>query len=781
MAGPARTITPLPVRLGRTRPKSYSDMIIDRTDGEEHRLRGLVAKAFDGKLNNTGTLTLATGGATTTDIEDSRIGPTTLAVLVGLDQNGAASIPTISQSVLQPGTIRLTHAASALTRTIGFVLFGILVLGILAGASWAQSPSLIGIPQSSAPACGAGEYWLSVDSTETEWKKCANGTINDLDTGIGGTVTELDQSVGETDFRYDSTLEAYYYDTDGGGTRATDGTEPFLDTQIVEVPLDYATIQAAIDSNDIGKGSTANIGGTVRLGRGTYTQSFELGGIATTDYQNSIGVEGVGFAGWENGSSVAVCGATLLGDDSASNTVVKASGLIGWSLRNFCIDMNDAPTNDPIIGIHAGYVPTGGGDPVGILKHGEIANVNIQSGSSSSIGIKLGNDGPGSPGLASADAAFNTIRNYRAVDIGTALVVSGQQVVTNKVDGMECAQPKAAIGCVSVTEYGGEIVLEDLHMTPGIADQIGVNSHNSALGILTIRRANVEWDEDNGTMFKWQNPGAVSGIPRAVSIYDSRMQPQTAPTGNRYCIDFERVGVLNVVNSNIESGDATWTCSIRVRNPSATQPLFVNWIGNHTAFGNATSDIGFDRSTAGGKIIVTVVDQGRTIICEGAGSGITAGSAGCRVVDGSTILSADVTCALSASYCTIFTIPAALITASRALEIDGRLLVDADSTTVAPQFRVSSADTGYSGHCQWTANESTVATDPPSTDIVAIGTAPADTGGTTWFSTAAQIVRVQCALVADASPGDIVIEFQLETGTTPTQTVLRGSSYAMRQ
>lgn len=124
MAGPARTITTLPPRLGRTATKSYADLLASRTDGEEFRLRGIVAKAFDGKTNNTGTLTLATGGATTTDIDDQRIGPTTIAFLTAIDQNGAASIPTISQAVVQPGKIRLTHAASALTRTIGYALFG---------------------------------------------------------------------------------------------------------------------------------------------------------------------------------------------------------------------------------------------------------------------------------------------------------------------------------------------------------------------------------------------------------------------------------------------------------------------------------------------------------------------------------------------------------------------------------------------------------------------------------------------------------------------------------
>jgi len=125
MAGPARTATPIPLRIGRTQSRTYQEMLAGtRMDGEEGRLRGLIVKAFDGKLNNTNTLTLATGGATTTVISDPRIGVNTIAVLVGIDQNGAASLPTISQSVTAPGEITLTHAASGLTRTIGYALFG---------------------------------------------------------------------------------------------------------------------------------------------------------------------------------------------------------------------------------------------------------------------------------------------------------------------------------------------------------------------------------------------------------------------------------------------------------------------------------------------------------------------------------------------------------------------------------------------------------------------------------------------------------------------------------
>ncbi|MGH9811519.1 MAG: hypothetical protein ACRD4T_00135 [Candidatus Acidiferrales bacterium] len=130
-------------------------------------------------------------------------------------------------------------------------------------------------------------------------------------------------------------------------------------------------------------------------------------------------------------------------------------------------------------------------------------------------------------------------------------------------------------------------------------------------------------------------------------------------------------------------------------------------------------------------------------------------------------LASPVTCAVSASYCTIFSYTPG---ASKNIALRAFILVDSDSTTVAPQFRVSSADTGYVGNCLWTANAGAF-------DLIAIGTGPADTADTSWTTAAPQPVRVECALTSDASPGAILIEWQLETGTSPTQTVLAGSYY----
>lgn len=140
-------------------------------------------------------------------------------------------------------------------------------------------------------------------------------------------------------------------------------------------------------------------------------------------------------------------------------------------------------------------------------------------------------------------------------------------------------------------------------------------------------------------------------------------------------------------------------------------------------------------------------------------------------------LAADVTCAVSASYCTIWSITPA---ASQSVAIRAHILIVTGSTTVAPQFRVSSADTGYVGICTWTLyDKATATTTAPAYVNTAIAAAPADTASTAWPVTTITQVEVNCALQADASPGAILIEWQLETGTSPTQTVKAGSYYSM--
>ena len=167
---------------------------------------------------------------------------------------------------------------------------------------------------------------------------------------------------------------------------------------------------------------------------------------------------------------------------------------------------------------------------------------------------------------------------------------------------------------------------------------------------------------------------------------------------------------------------------------------------------------------AGGQFATGIAASGNLTCSTPAGGGYP-----------SATLANDVTCAVSASYCTVFSYTPG---ASKKIVLTAWLVVNSASTTVAPQFRVSSADTGYTGRCTWAAYSAAVATTTaPVYDNIAIGAAPADTADTAWGSTADQPVTVLCNLVSDASPGAILIEWQLETGTSPTQTIRAGSYY----
>lgn len=128
MAGPARTATPMPRRGGeRVRARTLDDLQSQRAQQGNLERDSLLSKAFDGKLNVCGTVALTNDGvSTTTDIDDPRIGPNTVAWLESLDAGAAAERggTTLYQAVNSPGKIRLTHSASATTRTFAFVLLG---------------------------------------------------------------------------------------------------------------------------------------------------------------------------------------------------------------------------------------------------------------------------------------------------------------------------------------------------------------------------------------------------------------------------------------------------------------------------------------------------------------------------------------------------------------------------------------------------------------------------------------------------------------------------------
>jgi hypothetical protein len=84
-------------------------------------VRGLM----DGKSNNTGSVTLATGGATTTTINDERIGYGSIIVFMPLASTSASILSSLYISNRTQGTATVTHPAN----TTANVLFGYVVVG----------------------------------------------------------------------------------------------------------------------------------------------------------------------------------------------------------------------------------------------------------------------------------------------------------------------------------------------------------------------------------------------------------------------------------------------------------------------------------------------------------------------------------------------------------------------------------------------------------------------------------------------------------------------------
>ena len=84
--------------------------------GSPREISEVVNNIMNGKTNNTGSVTLATGGATTTTITDARIGYDSKVILLATSQSGASQeFPYGSFSSTQDQTIASTTTAYAMT------------------------------------------------------------------------------------------------------------------------------------------------------------------------------------------------------------------------------------------------------------------------------------------------------------------------------------------------------------------------------------------------------------------------------------------------------------------------------------------------------------------------------------------------------------------------------------------------------------------------------------------------------------------------------------------
>jgi fibronectin type 3 domain-containing protein len=90
--------------------------------GDQRAVAEILNGVMDGKTNNTGTVTLATGGATTTTITDARIGASSVILLSPIADNSAISYYISSVS---NGSAVITHTANITSgKTYKYVVVG---------------------------------------------------------------------------------------------------------------------------------------------------------------------------------------------------------------------------------------------------------------------------------------------------------------------------------------------------------------------------------------------------------------------------------------------------------------------------------------------------------------------------------------------------------------------------------------------------------------------------------------------------------------------------------
>ena len=147
-----------------------------------------------------------------------------------------------------------------------------------------------------------------------------------------------------------------------------------------------------------------------------------------------------------------------------------------------------------------------------------------------------------------------------------------------------------------------------------------------------------------------------------------------------------------------------------------------------------------------------------------------------QAADSAARLAADVGVNVNATYLPVFSYTPG---ASLNINFVAHLSYIASANTIGMQVRVMSADTGYAGNCAFTTygvSGTAASATVNEIDIIAIGTNPADTAAAAACAATPCAIDISCNLTSDASPGAIVVEAQLETGTTSAP-IKAGASY----
>lgn len=424
---------------------------------------------------------------------------------------------------------------------------------------------------------------------------------------------------------------AYFVDKDGDLTHDTDDTERYVDFLHVEVPGDYANVQAALDGSECKKGTTTpNQGCHIHVAPGVYAEKFEISDASVTaNQQASIIIEGSGPGGQTTGT-VNLCATTFTGDGTSGHSVISSDDAFGVILRNFCIDMDTAAANDPLYGIQIGGATSG----TTVNKFVEIEHVSIyDAGASGGAGVKLG-----SGNSSTSDTAFLNMHDVYMSGVQTCVIIDGGQVIGNEIKNLACANPVAAIGGISFGQYGGGATISHFYMTPGVVSQIGINIRGEAIGPVFIEKPAFEWDKDDGTYIKF-DPQTNFGAYRATTIIGGRFQPQVTPGsvvggGKNRCISFSRQGSLNLIGNSFESNNAAWTCQIDLAAPNtsaaAEKTTDVVFIGNDLQWAGdqVSSSLVVNRTAAShASLRVSAIEKGSIFSCLTSAGGSVTGQA----------------------------------------------------------------------------------------------------------------------------------------------------------
>lgn len=93
--------------------------------GDARQVAEVVRGLMDGKSNNTGEITLAAGGATSTTLNDDRIGYNSVIILSPLTANAAAFWTGLYISARNKGSAVLSHGSNLLSdRKFSYAVIG---------------------------------------------------------------------------------------------------------------------------------------------------------------------------------------------------------------------------------------------------------------------------------------------------------------------------------------------------------------------------------------------------------------------------------------------------------------------------------------------------------------------------------------------------------------------------------------------------------------------------------------------------------------------------------